>query len=130
MPQLTNATIDSQRDAAFRFRGQEIGYVETSADAIDPETGDITESNVTTPIGDEADDDPGALIGMISQKRIDDSGGKYKVGSITVKVRANDLPSGAPRAVDEITWNGKTYLIIDWTHSQGLNVYELNCNLP
>lgn len=124
MPELSNATIKEQRDAAFRFRGQSITYRQRN-DTLNKQSGTITENNTDTIIGTDTEADPGVLLSELDQQAIADSGGKFKVGDKQFRIRHADIPETPPKTTNQIIHGSNTYLIVQYRRSADGNVWDI-----
>lgn len=122
MAQLTQAARKLMRDPAFRFFGESVTYREVSH-STDRGTGVDTPTNTDNTIGADTDDDPGVLIGPVTESMVSNSGGAILPDDIVIRIRTSDLPETPPTLTSEVISGSNTYSIMSHTVSADGNVY-------
>jgi len=122
MAQLTQASRKLMRDPAFRFFGESVTYREVSH-STDRGTGVDTPTNTDTTIGADSDDDPGVLIGPVTESMINKSGGAILPDDIVIRIRTSDLPEVPPTLTSKVISGSNTYDLMSFMVSSDNNVY-------
>lgn len=126
MAQLTQAARKLMRDPAFRFFGESVTYrILLGTSTVDRGTGIATPDNDDTVIGADSDNDPGVLIGPVTESMINKSGGSILPDDIVIRIRTSDLPENPPTITSKILSGSNTYDIMSHTVSADLNVFIL-----
>jgi len=118
--ELSRTTRADQRDSAFRFLGEEIIYLSTD-DTVDRATGAVSSADVEYRISE-------VLTSQLTQRDIDQSGGKFKAGDRAFRIRDADMPVRPPTLKDEIwypTDNGYHWRIVEYRQSADRNVWDV-----
>lgn len=127
MAWLTESKLNERRRVAFLVRGQSITY-RVRNKSFNKQTGAVTGSASDTEIP-ASTDDPGVLVGQLSQEFIDQSGGKFKYGDRQFKILTESMPSGITKPIKDehsIVYRGEEFLVVDFFKSSDTNVWVIN----
>lgn len=105
---MSNDTIQAFRANAFNLRGQTVVY-KVYSNTFAPKTGTVTEGSTNTTI-DKA---------LISDRASGESAMKH------FRIRTADLPETPPSKTSRIEYDGKEWLIQEWSTDQTEFAYDI-----